>query len=89
MAQSKYLAALDAEQRTTLEQKLLTRQTGRCFICDDPIDLMLHKRQLDIDSLMKNVWSTIMSEDHANNHVNAFCNLGSTRYEHVGRTTVA
>lgn len=51
MTQSKYLAALDADQRTKLEQKLLTRQTGRCFICDDPIDLMLHKGQLDIDHI--------------------------------------
>ena len=51
MAQSRYLAGLDAEQRTKLEQKLLARQTGRCFICDDPIDLMLHKGQLDIDHI--------------------------------------
>lgn len=51
MAQSRYLAALDAEQRTKLEHKLLARQTGRCFICDEPIDLMLHKGQLDIDHI--------------------------------------
>ena len=51
MGQSRYLAGLDAEQRAKLEQKLLTRQTGRCFICDDPIDLMLHKGQLDIDHI--------------------------------------
>ena len=71
MAQSRYLAGLDGEQRTKLEQKLLARQTGRCFIRDDPIDPMLHKGQLDIDSLKK-VWSTTMSADHANNHFNAF-----------------
>jgi len=51
MAQSRYLAGLDAEQRAKLEQKLLARQTGRCFICDDQIDLMLHKGQLDIDHI--------------------------------------
>lgn len=51
MAQSRYLTGLDAEQRTKLEQKLLARQTGRCFICDDPVDLMLHKGQLDIDHI--------------------------------------
>lgn len=51
MAQSRYLAGLDAEQRVKLEQKLLARQTGRCFICDDPIDLMLHKGQLDVDHI--------------------------------------
>jgi hypothetical protein len=51
MAQSRYLSGLDAEQRSKLEQKLLARQTGRCFICDDAIDLMLHKGQLDIDHI--------------------------------------
>jgi hypothetical protein len=51
MAQSRYLAGLDTERRAKLEQKLLARQTGRCFICDEPIDLMLHKGQLDIDHI--------------------------------------
>ena len=51
MAQSRYLAGLDGEQRAKLEQKLLARQTGRCFICDELIDLMLHKGQLDIDHI--------------------------------------
>lgn len=51
MAQSRYLAGLDAEQRAKLEQKLLSRQSGRCFICDEPIDLVLHKGQLDIDHI--------------------------------------
>jgi hypothetical protein len=51
MAQSRYLAGLDAEQRAKLEQKLLARQTGRCFICDDPVDLLLHKGQLDVDHI--------------------------------------
>jgi hypothetical protein len=51
MGQSRYLAGLDAEQRAKLEHKLLARQSGRCFICDDPIDLVLHKGQLDIDHI--------------------------------------
>src|SRR5688572_7583345 len=51
MGQSKYLGSLDAEKRAQLEQKLFARQTGRCFICDDPIDLLLHKGQLDIDHI--------------------------------------
>jgi hypothetical protein len=51
MAQSRYLAALNAEQRAALEQKLLARQSGQCFICEQPIDLMLHKGQLDIDHI--------------------------------------
>lgn len=51
MSQSRYLAGLGAEERAKLEQKLLARQSGRCFICDEPIDLMLHKGQLDIDHI--------------------------------------
>ncbi len=51
MPKSRYLTGLDAEQRAKLEQKLLTRQSGRCFICDQPVDLMLHKGQLDIDHI--------------------------------------
>jgi hypothetical protein len=43
--------SLDAEQRAALEQKLLARQSGRCFICDDMIDRMLHKGQLDVDHI--------------------------------------
>ncbi len=51
MASSKYLGTLDAEARSKLEQRLLARQSGRCFICDDAIDLMLHKGQLDVDHI--------------------------------------
>ena len=51
MPQSRYLTGLDVEQRAKLEQKLLARQSGRCFICDEPVDLMLHKGQLDIDHI--------------------------------------
>ena len=46
------LAALDKEARTALERRLLERQTGKCFICDDPIDLVLHDGQLDIDHII-------------------------------------
>lgn len=48
---SKYLSSLDADTRVKLEQRLLSRQSGRCFICDTPIDLMLQKGQLDIDHI--------------------------------------
>ena len=51
MARSKYLAALTDEQRQQLEQRLHDRQTKRCFICDETIDLVLHKGQLDIDHI--------------------------------------
>jgi hypothetical protein len=51
MGTSQYLSSLDAEKRLGLERRLLERQTGRCFICDQPIDLMLQKGQLDIDHI--------------------------------------
>jgi hypothetical protein len=34
-----------------LEQRLASRQSGRCFICDDPLDLVLQKGQLDVDHI--------------------------------------
>jgi hypothetical protein len=49
--QSRYLTGLDSESRTRLEQRLHNRQNGRCFICDDPIDLVLHHGQLHIDHI--------------------------------------
>lgn len=51
MGKSQYLASLDAEARSKLEQRLLERQTGRCFICEDPVDLVLHKGQVHIDHI--------------------------------------
>ena len=51
MARSKYLSSLTDEQRQLLEQKLHDRQNKLCFICDETIDLVLHKGQLDIDHI--------------------------------------
>lgn len=51
MAHSPYLSSLDAEKRRHLEKRLLDRQGGKCFICDDVVDLVLHKGQLDIDHI--------------------------------------
>jgi hypothetical protein len=51
MTRSQYLQDLDQDRRSQLEQRLLARQSRRCFICDDEIDLVLHKGQLDIDHI--------------------------------------
>lgn len=51
-ARSPTLAALNEKERKDLEARLLSRQSSRCFICDDPIDLVLHNGQLDIDHIM-------------------------------------
>jgi hypothetical protein len=56
-----------------LEQKLLARQTGRCFICDCPIDLILLKGQLDIDHIDPLIEDGLDAENNfAITH--AFCN---------------
>ena len=46
------LASLSKEERADLERALLKRQSGKCFICDDTIDVVLHKDQLDIDHIV-------------------------------------
>lgn len=51
-AQSQHLASLDEAGRKALEQCLLQRQSGRCFICNKLIDLVLHAGQLDIDHII-------------------------------------
>lgn len=48
---SETLAALDAEQRDTLEKQLLERQSHKCFICDREIDPVLHSGELEIDHI--------------------------------------
>ena len=37
---SEYLASLDKAGRAGLEQRLLKRQSGKCFICDEAVDLV-------------------------------------------------
>src|SRR2546425_7276874 len=51
MAHSKYLSGLNTDQREQLERRLHVRQGSRCFICDEKLDLVLHKGQLDIDHI--------------------------------------
>lgn len=51
-AQSQYLASLDEAGRKALEQRLRERQSGRCFICNKVIDLVLHAGQLDVDHII-------------------------------------
>lgn len=48
---SKYLSSLSDTDRTQLEKKLHQIQKGKCFICDDEIDLELHQDTLDVDHI--------------------------------------
>jgi len=43
---------MSAESRSALERNLLERQSGKCFICDELIDLVLHDGQLDVDHIV-------------------------------------
>jgi hypothetical protein len=47
-----YLAKLSASDRANLIQKLHNIQTGNCFICEELIDLNLHKDAIDIDHII-------------------------------------
>src|SRR5579871_4425043 len=49
MSGSMYLNALTQDQRKGLEKQLHSSQMGNCFICGDPIDMVLHANAIDID----------------------------------------
>jgi hypothetical protein len=70
---SPILAALDKEGRSALECRLLDRQSRKCFICDETIDLVLHDGQLDVDHIEPLVSN---GRDEENNFalVHASCN---------------
>ena len=48
---SLYLNNLTPEQRKELEKRLHASQKGNCFLCQKPIDLVLHLNAIDIDHI--------------------------------------
>lgn len=46
------LEAMSKEDRSALEKLLHNRQSGKCFICDDAIDLLLQEGQLEVDHIV-------------------------------------
>jgi len=51
-AHSLFLSKLKPAQRRELEQRLLDRQSEVCFLCEEPIDLELHRDMLEIDHIV-------------------------------------
>jgi hypothetical protein len=51
-AHSLYLAKLTSQQRQDLERILWERQSHKCFLCDDDIDLQLHAGDLHVDHIV-------------------------------------
>ncbi len=49
---SLFLSKLKPEQRRELEDRLYARQNGICFICENPIDLELQRKDLEIDHVV-------------------------------------
>jgi hypothetical protein len=49
---SLFLSKLKPEQRRELEDRLYARQNGACFICEEPIDLALQRKDLEIDHIV-------------------------------------
>jgi len=49
---SKHLDSLSVEQYEELRRELWQIQNGKCFISDEPIDLAIHRGDLDIDHVI-------------------------------------
>ncbi len=47
-----YLSKLSGDQRDELKRRLFERQNGVCFICEEPIDLVLQRDGLEIDHII-------------------------------------
>ena len=63
-AHSLFLSRLKPTERRELEERLCARQNGLCYLCEKPIDLVLHRDSLEIDHIIPIVSS---GKDEENN----------------------
>jgi len=49
---SQYLSSLSTTEKEDLKKRLFDSQKGKCFICEDPVNLTLHKDSLQIDHII-------------------------------------
>ena len=49
---SKYIASLNLKCKEELRKKLFDSQCGKCFICEETMDFVLHKNTLQIDHII-------------------------------------
>lgn len=73
MSKTEFVDGLEATERERFERRLWERQSKRCFVCDEIIDLQLHKGSLDIDHIQPR---TEGGADDQNNYAitHAHCN---------------
>lgn len=60
---SLFLARQTPDERHALINKLHTAQNGHCFICEEEVDLVVHKNAIDIDHVVP---LTVGGEDDGN-----------------------
>ena len=75
---SLYLSRLSSEQREDLQRRLLERQNAVCFICEEPINLVLQRATLEIDHIIP---IASRGKDEENNFAltHEFCNRTKER----------
>lgn len=62
---SLFLSRLSQDQRANLLEELHERQSGNCFICAKPIDLILHKNSIDVDHVIP---TSLNGQDNPGNY---------------------
>ena len=76
---SAFLSNLTSGERTDLIKKLWDTQNGKCFICEEEIDLKLHEDTSDIDHVLTNILSNEETENLQLSKNNFVFNYGTKK----------